>query len=102
MFRAARHIERGSRLLESNGFSMQPSDGDVYCYDRCGGEPIPAGEQAWWTKTSYEYDEWEARCRRCCFEATRSWSGPWPGERLPRKPRSFMWPLNLRCVPYRG
>lgn len=82
--------------------SLTTSDGGSYCSGyRCddADEPIPSGDQVWWVKTSYEYDEWSSYCRRCAFEDLRRYDGPWPGDRLPRKPRSGHWPLNLRRVP---
>lgn len=106
-FQAARHTDRGSRSLERAGMSMTVSDGEVMCCGCWYGSgcnvdadvDVPAGEQAWWICTSTMYGEWEARCRRCAFGTLRDYAGPWPGDRLPRKPRSFMWPLNLRRVP---
>ncbi len=31
------------------------------------------GLRSWWTKVSYEYNEWEGYCLKCAYDAVHRW-----------------------------
>ena len=33
------------------------------------------GLRSWWTKVSYEYNEWEGYCLNCAYELVHRWDG---------------------------
>jgi hypothetical protein len=52
------------------------SDGETICtgcWDKSGHDikadtNIPKGEPIYWSRASYEYDEWDSWCRKCAAE----------------------------------
>lgn len=53
-----------SEELQVNQFSQGDTQLATSCED-CN-RTLPARQQ-WWRKSSYEYDEWDCRCRKCAL-----------------------------------
>ena len=55
------------KLLESYQFQQgKVGDGSEITCDDCG-KPC-RGQRGWWRRSSYEYNEWDCRCRACALD----------------------------------